>query len=534
MSSLTVADAVADELALAGVDRVFGLPGGEVLLLVEALRARGIAFQLCRHEADAGIAAAVYGTLKGTTGVVLTTLGPGASNLLMPMASSFLEREPLLAISAQIPTSWPDTYIHQRLPLLDLFRPITKLAEPLEPAGCRGLIRAAVAANLTEPHGPSFLTLSAEDAKAEARESTQPTPALRHTGSRQSPLEPRQAAVMVRELLASANKPLVAVGLGLRPQRARALRAWLERWRLNVVVTPKVKGIVDETESNFVGVIGGMAIDRLMVQALREADLIIGVGLDPVEIDQNWHAELPITWLLESPWATGAMPDDSLFTDHLGLLEELTRMDAPRQWSNSFIDIAQQRRELMTAPAQQPISPIALVNALAEALPRGTIVTTDVGSHKYLFGQFWPSTEPQTFFMSNGLSGMGYGLPAAIGAKLARPELPVLAVLGDGGFAMNGMELESAVRLGATPVVVVLADNSYSLIQFGQESRHLPRYGVDFDHIDTVAVAKACGYDALRSETSTEISAAVRDAVSANRPLLVEVPISLDSYSGII
>src|SRR5439155_9008825 len=117
---------MAEELAAAGVDRVFGLPGGEVVALMDALRRHRVEYTLFRHEADAGLAAAVYGKLKGTAGVVLATLGPGAANLLLPIASSWLDREPLVAISAQLPASWPPIYTHQRLPLHDVFRPVTK------------------------------------------------------------------------------------------------------------------------------------------------------------------------------------------------------------------------------------------------------------------------------------------------------------------------------------------------------------------------------------------------------------------------
>lgn len=180
------------------------------------------------------------------------------------------------------------------------------------------------------------------------------------------------------------------------------------------------------------------------------------------------------------------------------------------------------------------MEPTAVVRALAQAVPAETILTTDVGSHKYLFGQFWPSREPLTFFMSNGLSGMGYGLPAAIGAKLARPEVPALAVVGDGGFSMNSQELETARRLGASVITVVLADASYSLIRHGQASRGLPNYGVDFTPIDSVLVAQACGIEAIRATTAAEITAAVRDAVTTNRPLLVEVPVDPDAWHGLV
>ena len=140
-----------------------------------------------------------------------------------------------------------------------------------------------------------------------------------------------------------------------------------------------------------------------------------------------------------------------------------------------------------------------IVQALASVMPAETIVTTDVGSHKYLFGQSWPSRQPETFWMSNGLSGMAYGLSAAIGAKLARPDAPVLAAVGDGGFSMNAQELESAERVGAPFITVVLEDGSYSLIKISQAGKKLEPYRTDFRPIDTVKMAEACGVAGLRT-----------------------------------
>ena len=174
-----------------------------------------------------------------------------------------------------------------------------------------------------------------------------------------------------------------------------------------------------------------------------------------------------------------------------------------------------------------------IVNALAAACPRETIVTTDVGSHKYLFGQYWPSRHPGTFWMSNGLSGMAYGLSAAIGAKLARPEVPVLAAVGDGGFSMNAQELETADRVGAPFVTVVLEDSSYSLIKLAQENRKLEPYRMDFNPIDNVKMAEACGVKALRTSNPDELSSAVRAAVASGTSLVVAIPIHYADYKKI-
>ena len=159
-----------------------------------------------------------------------------------------------------------------------------------------------------------------------------------------------------------------------------------------------------------------------------------------------------------------------------------------------------------------------IVQALAAVMPPETIVTTDVGSHKYLFGQFWPSRQPETFWMSNGLSGMAYGLSAAIGAKLARPDAPVLAAVGDGGFSMNAQELETAERVGAPFITVVLEDGSYSLIKLAQAGKKLEPYRMEFGPIDTVKMAEACGVAGLRTTNPDELAAAAEGAVRAPEP----------------
>jgi acetolactate synthase I/II/III large subunit len=529
----TVAEAVADELAQLGVDRVFGLPGGEVLALIDALRRRGLEYALCRHEADAGMTAAVYGKLKGTVGVVLTTLGPGAANLMLPLSNSLLDREPLLALSAQTPESWSWDRTHQKVPLLEAYRPVTKYAAEITPWAARGVVSAAAAAALGEPQGPAFLTLSAEHSRSPLQEGPPARPATPAPGPNGTAAQ--AAADELRERLAAAERPLVVVGLGTRAGTSGPLRRWLAAWGLPVAVTPKVKGIVDERDPRFFGVVGGMALDAVMRDGLAAADLVIGFGLDPVEIDGAWHSELPVLWTLESAWATGAAPArDVLAADHLALLAALGDTP-PRTWDDAFADVRARRAEIAADGAGNGrLSPVAAVRALAEALPPETIVTTDVGSHKYVVGQFWPSRDPATFFMSNGLSGMGYGLPAAIGAKLARADAPVLAVVGDGGFSMNSQELETARRLGAAVIVVVLADNSYSMIQLAQESRGMERYGVDFDPIDTVATARACGVRAVRVESGEALAEAAAGALAAGEPLVIEVPIAAADYKGIV
>jgi acetolactate synthase-1/2/3 large subunit len=529
----TTAAVVARVLARAGIERVFGLPGGEVLVLIDELRRAGVEFVLMRHEANAGIAASVYGKLRGQPGVVLTTLGPGAANLMLPLCSAYLDQEPLLAISAQIPDEFPASHTHQLLPLHDVYRPVARYVATVTATTADDVVSRALSACMERPYGAAYVTLSAREALKPAVETDRPVPARVPSPSRSSATA--AAARALAGKLTQAKRPLVVVGLGIDPVNASRLREWLDAWNLPVAVTPKVKGIVDETAPNFVGVAGGMAADDVMCGALRAADVLIGIGLDPVEVDKTWHAELPIEWVLEAPnvgGAAGVVPPGTALVDHAAFFESIGSLPPPARWDAPFDEFQQQRRRLLRDRSGAPgvMWPGDIVEALAAALPADTIVTTDVGSHKYLFGQYWPSRHPATFWMSNGLSGMSYGLSAAIGARLARPDATVLAAVGDGGFSMNAQELESAARVGAPFITVVIEDGSYSLIKLSQEGKALPRYGVDFGPIDIVAMAASCGVEGVRTTSPDELASAAARAARGRRSLVLAVPVDYADY----
>jgi acetolactate synthase-1/2/3 large subunit len=270
-----------------------------------------------------------------------------------------------------------------------------------------------------------------------------------------------------------------------------------------------------------------------MCEAIAAADLVVGFGLDPVEIDKTWHADRPIHWVLESPNAGGLVPPGVALVDHGAILDALIAQPPPGSWPSPFKQFQDERARMLTDRTESPgtMWPGDIVNALASVMPPETIVTTDVGSHKYLFGQYWPSRLPETFWMSNGLSGMAYGLSAAIGAKLARPESPVLAAVGDGGFSMNAQELETADRVRAPFITIVLEDGSYSLIKLSQAGKKLAPYRTEFGPIDTVKMAEACGVQGLRTSNPDELAAAAKRAVDERRSLVIAVPVDDADYT---
>jgi len=524
--SQSVASAVAAELADGGVKKAFGVPGGEVLSLMLELRGAGVDFVLCGHESAAGMAASAYGKLTGAPGLAISTLGPGASNLLLPIANAQLDREALIGICGDLPAGYPRAHTHQRMPLLDIYRPITKSCEALKPDTARAAIRRAIAATTSRPAGSAVLTLSSDDAAAEAAEAGPPTSTLNTRG-----VDPEEAARRIVARMREAQRPLIVVGQEVPPEASGQLRRWLQRWELPFAVTPKAKGLADESSPAFVGVLDGAGLLDVMRDAIAASDLIVGVGLDQVELIQTWHTSAPMLWLREIGELDAAPPSHDLVQASIAtILDLLEEHDAPAQWEDVFDEARQRRRQASLAPGAPTWIP-ASVRAGAQT---DTILTTDVGSHKCLFSQYWSTDVPGSFLTSNGLSAMGYGLPAAIGAKLARPQKSVIAVLGDGGFAMTGAELETAVRAGAPVVVIVVVDGSLSLIRALQRRRGFPTYGVDFGRVDVCKVAEGYGAAAVTASTPDKLSAAVSAGLRSDFPTVIAVPLDPDSYAAIL
>src|SRR5262245_18349292 len=216
----TTAAATAKTIADACIERVFGLPGGEILVLIDELRRAGVDFVLMRDEAHAGIAAAVYGNLRRQPGVVLATLGPGAANPMLPLSSAYLDQEPLLAISAQIPTEFPDSHTHQLLPLRETYSPLCRYDDTITHRDVEEIVRRALGECMRRPFGPAYLTLSAREAVKDATGSVVAAAKAAPQGAATSTEDPRRKATQLAALLAKATRPLVLMGLGIHSSNA--------------------------------------------------------------------------------------------------------------------------------------------------------------------------------------------------------------------------------------------------------------------------------------------------------------------------
>lgn len=530
---MNTAQAVARFLHDLGVRRVFGVPGGESVELIEALRRLDVPFILTHHEAAAAYMAAATGELSGVPGVCLATRGPGAVNLFAGVAAAYVDRRPLIAFTGAHTAAAAQRDTHQYLPLLELFRPVTRLAELLTAENAASLLPRAAARALGPRPGPVYLPFPA----AEASKETLATPPL--------PVRERQAAQLPAdavELLAASRLPLLMGGIGLAsaPDAPQRFRELAERWRCPVIVSHQAKGYFPEDHALYAGAFG-MYRDDPLHAVMEAADLIVAVGLDGVDFFKRWRCATPVL----SVAAEGAndityQPRIAVDGDLVGLLEALAgARPSGSAWSPAAASEARAGIAEVVRPrgASAPdgngevMPPQVAIEELRRLLPRDGICTVDVGSHKIVAVQQWRAYAPRTFLCSGGLSPMGTGLPFAIAAKLQHPEREVACICGDGGLLMYAGELATASRLGLKLTVLLMADQALSSIKVKQVRKEYPSTGVEFNRPDWGAVARGFGFRHVRVARRSDCAAALHDALAGDVPTLVEASIDPEEYA---
>ncbi len=529
----TTAEWIAQTLRRHGVQRIFGLPGGEVSDVMGACRRAGIDFVLARHENAAALMAAVTGEFTRQPGVVLATVGPGAANLVNAVAHAYLDRAPLLVLSAQVSTTLAPVLPHQFVDLEALFRPITKWSSTLSGQDTPSAIERALLLATSGRSGPVYLALPSDLARQEEPERQQSAPDV---PSSPAPLDADVATALA--ILNGAQRPLAVVGIACNPRTVQpALLKWLDTVRMPVAVSPKAKGLVPEDHPLFAATCTGMAGDRLFQALVADADLLVGIGFDPVEAIRPFYTERPFLSIAEYSIAEPAFtPVAELIGDVAASLKNLDARPVHGWGANRLTAFRNSLASLLRPSTEEGgvLSPAELCQILRTAAPADAIVTVDTGAHKLLFGQAWACREPQTFFVSHGLSTMGFAVPAAVALKIHCPDRPVLAVTGDGGLAMVVSELETAARLRLPLLVTVLSDGSLQLIRMHQERRGYPAFGVQFGAIDFAGIAEGFGCRGVRAATRPEVEEAVSQALRADRPTLLEVPVDRADYDRML
>lgn len=523
----TYAEVMAQTLAGRGVQFAFGLPGGEIVAFIDACRRAGLRFVLTGHESSAAWMAQVVGQMTGVPGLCVSTLGPGATNLMTGVANAWLDRAPMLAVTAQIPGASIQTMTHQRLRLQQLFAPITKSSFDVTGEDAVDIVTRSLDLAARPRPGPVHIALPSDLAVREYES--------RSAAESVHDAAPGTATVgQVAHRVESAERPLLLIGLGATPACAPAVRALIEKLQAPFLITPKAKGIASEDHPLFAGVASGMAIDTDIVETIRAADLILAVGFDPVECDKTWFADVEVAALDSAAMAEGGYRPLEAIGDLEHLLLELAGITVnPKPWPVELLE--SRRAAIQRAPLESGgLSPLRLIQELRAIFPRDGIATSDVGSHKLVMGQFWRCYEPGTFLMSNGLSGMGFGLPSAIAAQLVAPEKAVLAIVGDAGMLMMVHDLALIREMALPVIIVVLTDRSLSLIRVSAERRGYPPYGVDFTPPDFTRIAHSFGIAGQRATSIAAAKACVETALTKRIPLLLEVPIDYREYYELV
>lgn len=529
----TCAETVAKTLRAANIRTIFGLPGGEVLDFVEACRREDISFILTHHESAAAFMADITGQITQHPGVCLSTLGPGATNLVSGVANAYLDRSPVLAITGQISTQAIPYCTHQRIDLQALFQPITKSSITLDAKNTESKVRKAIDIATADRMGPVHLLLPSDTArKHDERVGASETSTKKDHSSINEMLLRK-----VLEELTQARHPLLIVGIGVNPMRdSESINEFIEKTQIPVMTTPKAKGVVAESNPLFLATAAGMAGDDLIMEFFQKVDLLVGIGFDPVESDKMWHTQKKLLSISTTTIADGAYtPALEILGDiRLILARILSCYKLTHRWKDREL---QDFRDKMTKKLQPPVSapakglsPYHVILTLRHLLSPSAILTSDVGAHKLLLGQIWKTYEPLTFFMSNGLSSMGYGFPTAIAAKLQFPDRQVACICGDGGFLMMLHELETVVRLQLQVICIVFCDKRLALIDIIQKRRRQPSYGVEFGDTDLMAVASGFGAHGARVDTLEDFERAIVNGFKESGPVVIQVPINPDEY----
>lgn len=524
---MKVSDIVAKILKNEGISYVFGYPGGEITSFLDSLRKEGIRFILTKHESTAAFMAAAAGEITGKPGICLSTLGPGATNLITGVAHAYLDRAPVIAITGNMATDFYEVSTHQHLDLVRLFEPVSKWSATVEASSVERILSKAFAIAMSIKQGPVHLTFPSNVALIEKENMNYNLSKICNEATFSGDIS------TALSIINNSKKPIIFAGLGvLRCNAHQEFIKFVEKLGVPVIITPKAKGVIPENHPQFLGVIE-MLCDRIILDYAKNSDLIITIGFDVVEMDKQWmFGEIPVVDIDNAPNTDKYYPTELELHGNISkILEALIKQVNRASWD--IDDIKSARENLINTvkiKRSEAMEPFEVVEAVRQIMPHDTIAVSDVGAHKMLVGQLWETYEPKTFFMSNGLSSMGSGIPTAMAAKLYFPEKPVIAIIGDGGFGMNMAELETMVRENIPIIIIVLDDKTLSLIKMNQERKGLMPYGVEFMNPDMVKLAESFGAVGYKVERIKELEDILKKEWSSKKPVVIQAVIDPQSY----
>ena len=527
----TTADLLVECLEQEGVKYIFGIPGEENLDLMNAIEKSSIQFITTRHEQGAAFMADVYGRLTGKTGVCLSTLGPGATNLVTGVADANLDGAPVLAITGQVATDRMHLTAHQYLDLEKVFEPITKRTKQiLRPDTVPEIVRLAFKYAESEKPGAVHIDLPDNIAKMPA----QGVPMRRVVPEKG--IASYKSIERVARRISRAKKPLILAGYSaVRDGAAQAITDFATELKIPVANTMMAKGIIPFDNPYSMWTIGIPQRDYIN-QIFDEADTIIGIGYDIVEcFPRKWNPENNHKIIHIGNQAAHInkryQPEVQVVGDISDSLYEILRRSERETEPVYALEI---KKKIQADHDQYefddafPMKPQRLLHDVRKVMGKDDILVSDVGAHKMWIARHYNCYQPNTCIISNGFASMGIAIPGAVAAKLVYPEKKVLAVTGDGGFMMNMQELETASRIGAGFVTLILNDSSYGLIKWKQMEHFGTTCYTDFTNPDFVKLAEVMGGKGYRVEKADDLMPMLEDAFRQDKLALIDCRVDYD------
>lgn len=531
---MRAADVVAKRLYEAGCRWAFGMPGGEVLTLIDALEAAGITFVLCKHENAAGFMAEGTYHRTGAPGIMVATVGPGALNGINVIENAHQDRVPMIVLTGCVDADQAQVYTHQVVDQTQVFRPITKETFTLNAAASHVIIDKAIAIATEGRPGPVHIDVPITVADAPA----QGGGVLRRPAVAVAPVGPDLEDA--RQALSGAKRPLIIAGLdALGEGGATAVQRAAETLGAPVITTYKAKGLLPESHALSLGGAGlSPKADSILLPLVAQADVILAIGYDPIEMRPGW----------QNPWdpASQTVIDITAAPNHhymhqstiniigdcaasvQAVLPDATLANA---WPEGQIE--QVKDALATAfPQPETWGPAQVIATCQDVLPNDTLATADSGAHRILLSQMWQCEFPRALTQSSGFCTMGCAVPLAMGAQIVEPDRTVVSFSGDAGLLMVIGELATAVELRLKTIFVVFVDASLALIELKQRQRQLPNAGVEFGQFDFAAIAKSFGGQGHRVQSQAQLHAALEAAQTSDTFTLIAAEIDRKSYDG--
>jgi len=530
MLFMTIAEYIANQLFNIGVRFVFGIPGGPSIPYMEAFKAAGIEFILTSNEASAGIMADVTARLTGIPGICHATFGPGATNIATGIGGALLDRSPVIVFTSEIADNMISRTTQMNINHQKLFEPLTKATFRMSKENAAEVMASAIRLCQESYPGPIHIGLPSDISGIEI--DAVPVETIVNES-----IYFRNDIQKVLSLLEKSRRPLLVVGLtAARLGIQSELLEFIDIYRMPVVITPMAKGMIPEDHPCYAGVLFHSLSDYLE-DIYVKSDLVIGIGYDPVEFNyESWIPDIP---LIHFDTKDTDLPHEGTVVQYTGpaaewfsILKNLNR--GSLIFEQAIIKGIRDEMNSVFTGFTNHFGPAAALKVLQDELPGNAILTSDVGSHLHLIGQFWQTHGKGKIIMTNGWSGMGFGIPAAMAAQLNNPEATVVCITGDGGFLMMAGEMITAKRYNLPVIVVVFSDGELNLIKVKQSWRDLPAYGTMLYQGDLFGADIFLGVKVITAGSNESMRMAVIEALSVSEPVIINAVIDPEDYKWLI